>query len=67
MTNPLSLLIALIMLCTPVWILYDLLKQKATLFEFYQKFEALLKKKQYAIPSILLIVANWGWNIYKDL
>ena len=65
--NPLGFIIALIMIITPLWILLDLATKRKTLFDFYQKIERILKKPQYSIPLILLIVINWIWNITKGL
>ena len=65
--NPLGLLLVLIMLITPVWLLYDGIGRKSTLFRFYQSSETFLKKKQVAITAIALVLINWSWNIYKGL
>ena len=65
--NPLGYLIAAIMLLTPLWIAFDLATKGSSLFKSYQKTEALLKTPRFAIPLILLIIANWIWNITKNL
>jgi len=65
--NPLGFVIVSIMIITPVWILYDYIKRKSSLLQFYQKAESKLIQKQIAVPAILMILANWFWNIYKGL
>jgi hypothetical protein len=65
--NPIGLLLAVIMIITPAWILYDLIKQKDSLFNFYNQAEVFLKRTWVAIPAILLVLTNWIWNIYKGL
>ena len=66
-TNPLGYVVALIMLISPIWIISDLLRNKKSLFNFYKKIELYLKKPQFAIPLILLVIVNWIWNITKEL
>jgi len=65
--NPIGILLVLILIITPAWIIYDLLKKKDTLFKVYKGAEEYLRRKEIAIPAILLITANWIWNIYKGL
>ena len=65
--NPLGYVIAIIMVLIPFWILIDIVSKKKTLFEFYQKMEMYLKKPQFAIPLIVLLIINWIWNIKKGL
>ncbi len=67
MFNPLGYFIALIMLITPYWISIDLILKKRSLFNFYQNIEMKLKKAQFAVPLVMLIVSNWIWNIIKGL
>lgn len=65
--NPFGLLIALFMLVTPIWILFDLITKRKTLFDFYFYSEAFLKKQVVAIPLVLIVILNWIWNISKGL
>lgn len=65
--NPMGLIVAAIMSLAPLWTLSDLATSRKTLFEFYQKIETRLKKPQYSIPLILLVIINWIWNIIKGL
>lgn len=66
-TNPLGYIVATIMLFAPIWMIVDMVTKRETLFEFYQKMEAFLRRRQYAIPLIFLIIINWIWNIAKGL
>ena len=65
--NPIGYLVAGIMTLSPLWILIDLGLKKNTFFESYQKIEIQLRRPQYAIPLVLLVVLNWMWNISKNL
>lgn len=65
--NPNGYLVAIIMIITPFWIMGDLISKKSTLFDSYRKIEPYLKKPEYAIPLILLVIINWIWNITKGL
>lgn len=66
-TNPLGYIVAIIMLLAPIWISVDMVTNRKTFFEFYQKTEVFLRRPQYAIPLILLVIINWIWNITKGL
>lgn len=65
--NPLGFLIFSALLVVPFWLGYDLLLKKETLFLAFCHFEETLRKKWVAIPSIVLILINWTWNIYKNV
>lgn len=65
--NPLGYLIAIIMLLSPLWMVYDISTKRKTLFEFYQKMEYYLRKPLYATPLIFIVIINWIWNITKEL
>jgi len=65
--NPIGFIVAFIMLVAPFWIIADTIMKSNTLFHFYQKTEASLKKPMIGIPLILLVIINWIWNITKGL
>lgn len=65
--NPIGYIIASIMLIAPIWITADVLFNKQTLYNFYQRMESFLRKPHYAIPLAILVIANWIWNISKGL
>lgn len=56
-----------LMVIVPVWLLYDVISKKDTLYSNYRKFENTIKIRWVAIVLILLILANWIWNIQKGL
>ena len=65
--NPLGYISLLIMIISPLWILIDWFSNKTTFFKAYQNIEYQFKKPIIYIPSIILILANWIWNILKGL
>ena len=65
--NPFGYIIAAGLLVLPLWLLYDILFKKDSLYKSYLKFEKTLRIKWVAIILILLTISNWGWNIYKGL
>jgi hypothetical protein len=67
MINPLGIVIALILIIAPLWLVLDLFTKRNSLFEYYQKGEKLLKSPFIAAPLIILVFANWVWNIMKGL
>ncbi|MDI9337916.1 MAG: DUF2752 domain-containing protein [Alphaproteobacteria bacterium] len=66
-TNPLGYLIALIMVISPLWIAFDILTKNKTYLTCFQKLETHVKKTQYAIPLVILVIINWVWNITKGV
>ncbi|HSD06112.1 DUF2752 domain-containing protein [Flavobacterium sp.] len=65
--NPFGAIAAIIMIVSPVWIIFDFIKKKQSFFDFYKKAEHLIRNKTIAISLIGLVILNWIWNIYKHL
>lgn len=65
--NPMGILLFIILTISPLWVLYDVLFKKSSFYRFYVNLELLFKQKPIALFSILLVSANWIWNIYKEL
>ena len=65
--NPFGILVAILMIISPIWILFDLITKKETFFFWYKKTEEIIRIKWIVIPLILLVILNWIWNIYKGL
>lgn len=65
--NPLGIVVFLAMLIVPTWIISDVIRKKKSFYLTYKKIEKFVQKKSVAIPLIALILANWIWNIYKNL
>jgi hypothetical protein len=63
--NVLGFPAALILMIFPVWILTDLFLRKESFYQFYSRSESFLRKKWVAWSALLLLLANWGWNIYR--
>ena len=66
-TNPLGIPVLLLLLVIPSWIGYDWVSGRGTAVIWYQKVERWLRRRWIAIPLLLLLAANWIWNIYKGL
>ena len=68
MINPFGILFAVIMVISPFWLLYDLLRDRQTLYRCWTRGETLLRERYWLwAPSALLLVVNWVWNIRKGL
>lgn len=65
--NPFGLLLLGIMSITPFWMLFDVCTRKATFFNFYLQAELFLKRRSVMYIGIMLVLANWIWNINKGL
>lgn len=65
--NPIGILLVAILIIAPLWIVKDMISKSNSFYNWHKNFEILLKKKRYAIPLIMLVMANWIWNMYKGL
>ncbi|PZR21184.1 MAG: DUF2752 domain-containing protein [Flavobacterium psychrophilum] len=65
--NPLGLIMAVIMIITPFWLIYDTILKKDTLYNSFKKTEQFIRIKWVAIVLLFLILINWAWNIQKGL
>jgi hypothetical protein len=65
--NPMGLFLLAAIAFVPVWIAFDLFNKRCTLYIVYRQTELFFSRKRFAIPALLLLVANWAWNIYKGL
>ena len=66
-TNPLGYIATLLLIFSPFFVIADLIQKRNRFLNLYQKAENLLKIKWVSVLSIALILANWIWNIYKEL
>ena len=66
-TNPAGLILFFSMMIFPVWVIADLVLRKESFLRFYRNFERILRKRWITILLILLVLANWAWNIVKGL
>ena len=67
LTNPLGFLAAFLLVFSPLLALADWIQRKSRLFILYRKLEDLFRIRSFAIIAILLVLANWIWNIYKGI
>lgn len=65
--NPFGIIVGLIIIIAPVWISYDFIQKKKTFYPAYLKIETILRKRKVAIVLIVLVLANWIWNVKKNL
>jgi hypothetical protein len=65
--NPFGILVAVIMVISPIWILTDIVLKNDSFFKWYKKTEASMRKPWLAIVLIFLVLLNWIWNINKHL
>jgi len=67
LVNPLGVVIATGLLVIPLWSIWDLSTGRRTLLNSFFKAERILRKRWVAVPLIILVLANWIWNIIKGL
>lgn len=67
MMNPIGIFLLIIMVVSPLWIAFDVIVKKNTLFHTYSTMENLLRKKSISLPMVALVLANWYWNITKGV
>lgn len=65
--NPIGIIVAAIMVISPIWITFDFLTKRQTFYEFYIKTERQIRIRKISILLILLMLLNWIWNINKHL
>ncbi|MFZ4401243.1 MAG: DUF2752 domain-containing protein [Bacteroidales bacterium] len=65
--NPIGIILIAIMFMTPLWILFDVFTKKSSFYKFYQSTEFFFKRKWIVTIAVILVLANWIWNINKGL
>ncbi|MBR5467065.1 MAG: DUF2752 domain-containing protein [Bacteroidaceae bacterium] len=63
--NPIGYLAGIGLAAIPLWITFDCITRKDSLFVAYNTTLAHIKKKHTYIPLIILVILNWIWNIIK--
>jgi len=66
-TNPLGFIIVAILIAGPLWLLADIALKKDSLYRAFLIFEKTIRTRWLAASLIVLVAANWAWNIYKGL
>lgn len=64
-SNPVGVILALILFVFPIWIVIDHLYSSTTFYRFYLWAEVQIRKPMIAALGIILVVANWIWNYKK--
>ncbi|QQS49948.1 MAG: DUF2752 domain-containing protein [Bacteroidota bacterium] len=67
LTNPLGFIAALLLIVAPVMVIFDYFQKKDRFLKLYVKAETLLKKPTITVLAIAMVLANWIWNIVKQL
>jgi hypothetical protein len=66
--NPFGFLLAGMMVIVPLWVIVDVVKGKESFFRFYRTVEyGFAHHRWISVPAVLIVAANWGWNILKGL
>ncbi len=66
--NPFGMLMTIILIVFPFWILTDRLTTKDSFYRFYQWIGTVFSGRRWiSVPAVLLVIANWVWNISKGL
>lgn len=65
--NPFGLVAFLGIVVLPIWIIYDFLQSKRTLWYTYLFFINLFQNKKFSFFVIVLVIINWIWNIQKGV
>ena len=65
--NPLGFVVAGALAVIPVWLIADWITRGDSLYRAYVKFEQTVRIKWLATLLIVLLLANWIWNITKQL
>jgi hypothetical protein len=67
MTNPFGILMIVFLSGLAILFLYDIFSGRRVVPVAYRYAENTVRKKNVAILLICLVLANWCWNIFKDL
>lgn len=65
--NPMGFIIISGLAVVPPWIACDFLLKSNTLHAFYLRMESMIRTRWVTISAIILILANWVWNIIKGV
>lgn len=65
--NPFGFIILGGLIVVPFWLTHDLIRKQRTLMSAYRSMEILVQRKLIAWPLVIIILLNWGWNIYKGI
>jgi hypothetical protein len=63
--NPLGIILSFAMVIIPVWIIFDITRGKKSFFNYYTRFEIILKRKPVAAVLIAAIIVLWGYVLFS--
>lgn len=67
MINPLGIILAALLIVFPLWVFFDFLFTKQSLFLCYKQANSKIRNPRILFPFLFLITVNWIWNITKHL
>jgi hypothetical protein len=65
--NPLGFVAIAGLALVPPWVTYDFFSRRHSLHAFFLRMESMIRTRWVAITAIILILANWVWNIIKGV
>ena len=65
--NPIGYLLFILLIIIPWWLMYDVLLKRDSLHQLYKRLEQMMVKPLVLWPGVMLVVANWIWNIIKGV
>ncbi|MBI3006496.1 MAG: DUF2752 domain-containing protein [Ignavibacteriales bacterium] len=66
--NPFGVMSAFALIVIPLWIAADVLRKKDTFYHSYLAVERHVARKPWlSFLAVLIVVANWLWNVSKAL
>ncbi|MBP6184742.1 MAG: DUF2752 domain-containing protein [Saprospiraceae bacterium] len=65
--NPIGYIYFLLVIFIPVWLFWDIVSGRSSLHRTWIKAEQFLRKPPIYIIGILILLANWIWNMAKNI
>jgi hypothetical protein len=63
--NPVGFFLTLVLVISPLWIIFDITSGRTSLLNFYKRAENFLKRRPVTAVFLLIIMAIWVRNIIK--
>lgn len=65
--NPNGIVLAVLLAAVPVWLLADAVRRRPSLYVFFCRADAALRRRAWFVAGAALVLANWIWNLYKGI
>lgn len=65
--NPIGYIYFLLVIFIPAWLFWDIVSGRSSLHRTWIKAEQFLRKPPIYIIGILILLANWIWNMAKNI